>query len=151
MRVQVTCPKCGYKFWMDDYESKACPRCGFLVIGPRAKTSSSGPCFITTACVEVAGLPDNCRELETMRYLRDEYLSKSEEGRKMINEYYEIAPHIVEAINKNERREEIYRWICEKIEDIVKLVEKGNFEEAVKSYTKMISRLKKWNIRNEGN
>jgi len=149
MRIEVTCPKCGHKFWMDDYESKACPKCGFVVIGPKAKTSSS-PCFITTACVEIAGLPDNCMELEAMRFLRDEYLSKSREGRKMIQEYYEIAPYIVEVINKNEKRKEIYGWIHEKIKNIVKLVEKDEFEEAVKRYRKMVSELERL-TKNEGN
>ena len=134
---------------MDDYESKACPKCGFVVIGPKAKTSSS-PCFITTACVEIAGLSDNCKELEAMRFLRDEYLSKSREGRKMVKEYYEIAPHIVEVINKNEKRKEIYGWIHEKIKNIVKLVEKDEFEEAVKSYRKMVSELERL-TKNEGN
>ena len=147
MRIEVTCPKCGHKFWMDDYESKACPSCGFVVIGPKAKTSSS-PCFITTACVEMAGLPNDCKELEAMRFLRDEYLLKSEGGRKMIKEYYEIAPHIVKSINKNERKEEIYDWIYEKIKHIVKVIENGDFEKAIKNYRKMVSKLKRW-IKNE--
>lgn len=142
MRIEVTCPKCRHKFWMDDHESKACPKCGFVVIGPKAKTRSSGPCFITTASIEVAGLPDNCMELEAMRFLRDEYLLKSGEGRKMVEEYYEIAPHIVEVINKDERKEEIYNWIWEKIKYIVKLIESGDLEEAVRRYRSMVLRLK---------
>ena len=149
-KIEVTCPKCRYRFWMEDYESTACPKCGRVAVGPKAKTSSDGPCFITTACVEVAGLPDNCIELETMRFFRDEYLSKNKEKRKMIQEYYEIAPHIVEAINKDERKEEIYAWIWKKIKYIVNLIESGDSEEAVKSYRKMVLKLKKLTIKNEG-
>lgn len=40
-KIKVTCPKCKHKFWMADYENKACPKCGFVVKGPKYKSSAS--------------------------------------------------------------------------------------------------------------
>ena len=121
-KIKVTCPKCKYKFWMEDYESKACPKCGKVAVGPKAKSSASGPCFITTACVEAAGLPDNCTELETMRYFRDGYLAKCDEGKRMIEEYYEIAPRIVEKIKREENSDEVFSDIFTEIRKTVVLI-----------------------------
>lgn len=51
----------------------------------RSSKSSSGSgkkgCFITTAACELRGLPDDCRELTTLRRFRDEVLLSSQEGR----------------------------------------------------------------------
>ena len=35
-RIKVKCPN-GHEFYMEDYERQACPRCGKVVIGPKAK------------------------------------------------------------------------------------------------------------------
>lgn len=140
-KIEVTCPE-GHKFWMEDYERKACPKCGKVVIGPKAG-SGGGLCFITTACVEAAGLPDNCIELESMRYLRDEYLVKSEEGRRMIVDYYEIAPWIVEKIKSAENSNEIYDEIFNEIREIVSLIKTSDLENATEHYKEMMLRLKK--------
>ena len=90
-KIEVTCGSCGRKFYKEDYENKSCPHCGH--VAKKEKSSSSGGCFITTACVEAAKLPDNCIELESMRHLRDVYLAKSDEGRGLIQEYYKIEPN----------------------------------------------------------
>ena len=141
-KMEVTCPKCGHKFWMEDYENKACPNCGFLVRGPKGKTSASGPCFITTACVEAAGLPDNCTELETMRYLRDEYLANSDEGKRMIHEYYKIAPSIVGKIRREGNSNEVFSAIFNDIRGTVSLIKTGDLESATARYKEMVVRLK---------
>ena len=141
-KIKVTCQKCKNKFWMDDYESKACPKCGNVAVGPKAKSSASGPCFITTACVEAAGLPDNCTELETMRYFRDGYLAKSDEGKRMIEEYYEIAPRIVEKIKREENSDEVFSGIFNDIRKTVSLIKIGDLETATVQYNAMMLRLK---------
>ena len=141
-KIEVRCPNCGHKFWMEDYESKACPNCGKVAVGPKAKSGSGGLCFITTACAEAAGLPDNCTELETMRYLRDEYLAKSEEGKRMIQEYYEIAPSIVEKIRREENSNEVFSGIFSDIRKIVSLVKTGDLESATAHYKEMVLGLK---------
>jgi hypothetical protein len=55
-------------------------------------------CFLTTACVERAGLPDDCFELSTLRRFRDEVLSHLPGGTDDIALYYRHAPAIVTSI-----------------------------------------------------
>ena len=63
--------------------------------------NDSGGCFLTTACTEAKGLPDNCRELETLRHFRDNYMMNVPEGKADIAHYYKTAPSIVNAINNS--------------------------------------------------
>lgn len=74
---------------------------------------------------EAAGLPDNCTELEAMRYFRDDYLAKSDEWERMIEEYYEIAPHIIERIKRDENSDDIFSGIFSEIRKTVSLCKKG--------------------------
>lgn len=139
-KIKVKCQE-GHEFYMEDYERRACPRCGKVVVGP--KTDSGGPCFITTACVETAKLPDNCTELETMRHLRDDYLAKSDEGKRTIQEYYEIAPKIVEGIRGEENSKEVFGEIFRNIEKTVSLIEGGDLGGAAAHYKGMVLGLKR--------
>ena len=100
-------------------------------------------CFITTACVEAAGLPDDCIELQTLRQFRDSYLQKSKEGRRMIREYYKVAPRIVKEIRKKTNSSEILSEIFEDIKKIVSQIKNGNSRKAIISYKDIILRLEK--------
>lgn len=35
-KIKVKCPN-GHEFWMSEYDKQACPKCGKVVIGPKAK------------------------------------------------------------------------------------------------------------------
>lgn len=140
--IKVTCPKCGYQFWMDEYECKACPNCGFVVRGPKASSDCSD-CFITTATVKAAGLPDDAYELETLRKFRDQYLKKRDWGVALVEEYYKIAPRIVSAIESDPAKDEIYKDLFVKIQNIVSNIEQGYYDEAVRLYKLMVEGLKK--------
>ena len=59
--------------------------------------NDSGGCFLTTACTEAKGLPDNCRELETLRHFRDNYMMNVPEGKADIAHYYKTAPSVYAA------------------------------------------------------
>ena len=64
-------------------------------------------CFITTAVCQQLGKSDTCEELVAMRKLRDEYALTS--GYKHeVDEYYEKAPKIVEAIRSNPSSSRIF-------------------------------------------
>ena len=63
------------------YHYEDCPRY-------RNRDSSSGPCFLTSACVEAKGLADDCHELSVLRNFRENYLRTVPEGRREIAEYY---------------------------------------------------------------
>lgn len=76
----------------------------------------SGGCFLTTACCQYKGLPDDCYELTTLRNFRDTYLKTTEAGNALVEEYYRIAPSIVDKImespNKVGLLEDIYTQVC---------------------------------------
>lgn len=102
--------------------------------------SGSGGCFLTTACCEYKGLPDNCDELKIMRKFRDSYLQKTRLGRDLIQIYYRNAPAIVERINREDKkvREEIYESIYKEIEKIIETIKDSKNEDAVMAYVKLM-------------
>ena len=57
-----------------------------------------GFCFVTTAVCEAEGKADDCAELTAFRSFRDGWLAKTEQGRALIEEYYETAPAVVAAM-----------------------------------------------------
>jgi hypothetical protein len=118
-----------------------CPPCWEKSTGKKYERPSG--CFITEACVEAIGLPDECVELRTLRVFRDNYLQKSKEGRKIIREYYEIAPRIVEEIKRKPNSSQLFKDIFKDIKKILSQIELGNSKTAVKIYKSMISQLKK--------
>jgi len=67
-------------------------------------------CFITTIC-DSFNKTDNCGELTSIRQFRDTRLSNQPEGEKIVNYYYQVAPHVVDAINKTANSENNYLGI----------------------------------------
>ncbi|MEM1150561.1 MAG: hypothetical protein AAGI03_08370 [Pseudomonadota bacterium] len=62
-------------------------------------------CFLTTACVEMLGLDDDCFELRTLRKYRDVVMSKTQRGRLLIDAYLTIGPRILGALDQMPARE----------------------------------------------
>jgi hypothetical protein len=60
-------------------------------------------CFLTTACCEVLGLPDDCFELRTLRRYRDETLPAMPGGAAAIAAYYLVAPTILDRLARQDR------------------------------------------------
>lgn len=58
-----------------------------------------GSCYLTTAAVDVVGLPDDCWELRTLRAFRDGPLQRTVAGRALIADYYRFAPQLVTRIS----------------------------------------------------
>ena len=101
---------------------------------PGAKKDDEG-CFLTTACVEARGLPDDCEALETLRTFRDACLANRPDGREAIAEYYRMAPGIVDAINALEDRGAIWnRVYAELVEPCVALICDHQEESAYRLY-----------------
>jgi uncharacterized protein YjbI with pentapeptide repeats len=113
---------------------------GALLNVPIEKKSKG--CYLTTACVEAMLLPDDCHELQMLRKFRDGYVSEIPSGQFMINEYYEIAPKIIDAIYATGKSSAIFRKLYSDIQDIVSLIEDGKYEVAVKSYVNLTLNLK---------
>ena len=105
-------------------------------------TKKNGGCFITTAtCVEY-GKPDDCYELKMFRKFRDEWLSRQPDGMKLIDEYYRIAPTIVDLINKQSNRRDIYSYINYKFLTVcLQFIEKCEYEKCKELYIQMMEYL----------
>lgn len=106
-----------------------------------------GPgCFVTTAVCEFLGKPDDCHELTTLRRFRDDWLKKQPDGEKLVQMYYDIAPRVVEKLDKSPNRGELYRNLYEThIKPCVTYIEAGENEKCKELYTSMIRRLYKDN------
>lgn len=92
-------------------------------------------CYLTTACVEAKGLPDNCYELTVLRNFRDNWLAKQPNGIDDINLYYETAPKIVNIIN--EMPDANIRWIHlynELVKPCVTMIDNKQYQDAYNLY-----------------
>jgi len=112
---------------------------------PTYNESSGSLCFLTTACCEVMGKEDDCFELQTLRLFRDEYMIDNGYI-NLVEEYYRIAPKIVEAINKQTDARKIwenlyYEYIKPCVNLAVKDTDECN-EECLRLYKHMVLELK---------
>lgn len=101
-------------------------------------------CYITTAVCKNFDKPDDCYELTVLRQYRDSYLLKSQSGRRLVEEYYNIAPTIVKRINKQKDAGEIYRGIWEMyLNPCIWLIEENKKEECREVYSRMVRGLER--------
>lgn len=129
MKKEESIPDDLYQRYCKNYNYDDCP----IYKGEE----SGGGCFLTSACVEAKGLPDDCYELTVLRRFRDTYLQAQPEGAALIQNYYDIAPEIVRKVNRRKEKDEIWEEIYRKmVEPCVALVEKGEFQKALDCYKK---------------
>ena len=98
--------------------------------GSKEKTDIK--CFLTTACMRKYknNFDDNCHELTTLRWLRDNIVDQPD-----IDHYYEVAPLIVNLIDKTNNPNYIYKYIYDNIiVPSIYNVDMGNYELAYKKY-----------------
>ncbi len=96
-----------------------------------------GGCYLTTACVDFAGLSDDCNLLVSMRKLRDCYVAKQSNGNELISEYYAVSPKIVAAINQRNDCSQVYEIMLTELEKINEMVNCENYEDAASAYKAM--------------
>lgn len=95
----------------------------------------SDGCFLTSACTEARGLPDDCYELTTLRAFRDGYMKSLPQGQADICEYYHIAPAIVDKIHTLPNAQEIFDKIyTELVLPCVKMIQLGKNKAAYLKY-----------------
>ncbi len=100
-------------------------------------------CFITTACVAERGLADDCHELSTLRFLRENYMRNTKQGRYLLDEYEWLGPAVVTAIGQCGNRAEIYDYLYENmITPSVNMIEQGKYQDAVDWYEGFTMQLK---------
>lgn len=99
-------------------------------------------CYITTAVCRSLGRPDDCYELNTLRNYRDSYLLSTDEGREMVQEYYNIAPTIVKRIDKKADADKIYEDIWKTyLSPCISLIENGENGKCRDLYSSMVRKL----------
>lgn len=113
--------------------------------GTQEKSSGSG-CYLTTACMQhmQTEFDDNCNELMTLRWFRDNFVSKND-----IKHYYNIAPIIVDKINLLPERSKIYAWIYENVvSPCTTAIQNGNYDFAYNRYKNSVIVLEEEFVKN---
>jgi hypothetical protein len=104
-------------------------------------------CFISSACMEARGLPDDCEELTVMRRFRDEYVRSLEGGELVVREYYATAPLILARIRASADATRVLTRLYSRVSRCVRLVGAGEPARAFEEYTAMVSTLQKTYLR----
>ena len=101
-------------------------------------------CFITTAVCDSLGKSDDCYELTLFRKFRDGWLSQQKDGKNLIEEYYDVAPAIVEKINSLTNAKDVYKNICDKYLSVcLEYIEQGDNLNCKEKYVEMVYMLQK--------
>ncbi len=107
-----------------------------------SNSSYSGGCFITTAACTALNKPDDCEELLAFKAYRDNHLVYETDGRKLIREYYRIAPGIVRIIDGMEKSLEFYQNLWEQYIIVgYKYLQENNLAKAKETYINMVLHL----------
>lgn len=107
------------------------------------QNQNSGGCFITTAVCNSFGKTDDCYELTTFRKFRDTWLAAQPDGKSLIEEYYSIAPRIVDEINKLADSAQIYKNIWQKyLAPCLEFIRSGDNLSCKEKYIEMVRELK---------
>ena len=110
----------------------------FWIAGQKTKKK----CYITTATCAAQGLPDDCAELEALRWFRDEIVLATPEGAAQVAEYYATAPAIVARIDRRPDSAAVYADIHQRyILPSVDAVAKAEFGRAHAIFAAMVRRL----------
>lgn len=103
-----------------------------------------GFCYITTAVCENMNKADDCYELTTLRNYRDEYLMQTEEGRNLVEEYYDTAPFLVQVLDMQPNAKELYHDIYQDyLIPCIQYIEQNKNEECKERYINMVRGLQK--------
>ncbi len=114
--------------------------------GSKKKAAKPSACFVTSACVEACGLPDDCYELCLLRLFRREYVAKRPDGARVLAEYEEKAPKIVSAIDAlgPGKAHDVYQDLYERgVKRSVCLIQNGLWGEAYELYRVICEELEK--------
>lgn len=129
----------GYKWYCTWYRSYEDP--DYVHECSHFESQDGGGCFLTTACCQHKGLPDDCDELTALRAFRDTYLMSTATGKALVGEYYRIAPGIVEKLSHHPSPDAIYADIYSTILSIMTMIDQKEFDTAIAKYKEMVMRV----------
>ena len=134
IQTAAVCSSCKAQY----HQYYACCGCGQMLKIPVKKG-----CVISSACVKAKGLPDDCAELETLRFWRDKLKKENERFKTSVDEYYMLAPEIVKRIDSDNNAKSIYGDLFENmVRKTVKLLQENKTDEAVEHYNSCYASLK---------
>lgn len=108
-----------------------------------ANQQNNDGCFITTAVCDSFGKADDCYELTMFRSFRDNWLLNQTGGKDLIDEYYRIAPRIVDKINQLSDSKKIYFDIWEQyLKPCLSYIETKEYLLCTEKYIEMVHDLK---------
>lgn len=135
-------PYCN-KYWSyNSFDYAKSNYCSGFTPSSSGSSSSDGGCFLTSACVGHLGKPDDCEELTTLRNFRDTYMKSTESGSKLVEEYYAVAPAIVQKIDASADKDSVYDGIYDVIVKCIADIKSGNNASAEQRYVGLVNELK---------
>lgn len=100
-------------------------------------------CFISSAVFESIGYDDNCQELRLLRNFRDNILLNTQEGKSLVEEYYQVAPSIVKNINLHKNADKIYEKIYhEYLSVCIEAIQAKEYSKSTDVYKSLVVALK---------
>lgn len=113
------------------------------IVNKPATYEDDWDCFLTTACVKYKNLNDEGPELTKLRFLRDNHILKTDEGKVLVATYYQTAPGILKKINSLDNKNDFYNHIYEQLVlPSLALIDTGKYEEATEYYSCYVDALK---------
>lgn len=111
---------------------------------PAKKTNEdASDCFLTSACVFHKGLPDDCEELQKLRWLRDSFMLSTGNGKKLVKEYETDGPNLVSSIYSFENKKEILDYIYSSLViPSIEMINDGHLQDAVDYYEAFVLKMK---------
>lgn len=135
--VDIKLPKNPFDLSSGNWDSRNCWKLDYRVM------EGAEDCFLTSACVAFKGLDDDGYALNTLRHFRDDYMSRSFEGRQLIDEYNQIAPELIRKINQQTNAAEFWDHIYEVlVKPSISKIEKGQEAEAMGYYAGYVRELR---------
>lgn len=103
------------------------------------KSQRKRGCYLTTAMCDILKKDDDCYELNILRRFRDEELTKTIDGLKIIHEYNMFAPPISNQLMAHIHKMDIALAMkTEYIDEIIKSINREANEEAISHYKRMV-------------
>lgn len=103
-----------------------------------------GDCFITEATMAGIGVQgpelEQSEPLQVLRWFRDNVMMSSPQGKNLVQQYYLMAPEVVEAVNQRPDAMQVYQAIYgQYLKPAVEAVKAGDYQKALSIYSEMIN------------
>lgn len=106
------------------------------------KHGGGGGCYLTTACLEAMGIPqEESQELEAIKLVTKEHVLRSREGKRDYILYHRKAPRIVSKIESRADSRKIWERVYERLRDITQTISNGELERGYQCYKSLVIEL----------